>query len=254
MENIKPVTKVKWITLPRPPDYLLVPVLVGCFGVSVSVLANEPLGTGFFGGLSVGLAGELASIYIPRVAGGRSRRGNSRRQAPTGAFAYSIPAGGKVRIEPETGGWLSVGGFRDFIAPRKRPGSLRPTRPPVFANERVFWSLGVELSGSVVETFLRSAWRLRAKGKGLSARRWTGKNNVTLPNIWEHDFYWPTMNLLYEAETVTGRQLIIEEAGSNRKRLAKYWRETYNILWYVETLKVYHPPTRKPLLSRVFGN
>jgi hypothetical protein len=88
------------------------------------------------------------------------------------------------------------------------PGLGVPIRP--VTKEFVFISQGMQLQQVHVELFLKSAWRNRKSGKGLSGRRWV--RNFNQRPAWYQElsptWYYAMMQLLYDAQIKTGWQLI----------------------------------------------
>lgn len=114
----------------------------------------------------------------------------------------------------------------------------RPTivKPPE-VDEYKFISQGVQLLESDVLRFLDNAWRNRSKGRGLSERRWCGKNGETLPAWFKGEsWYWAFLHLLANAEDATGVQTVIVK-GNGWKLLAHPPRAVYALLRYTECLK-----------------
>ena len=109
-------------------------------------------------------------------------------------------------------------------------------KPPEI-DEFKFFSRGIQLLESDVLRFLSNAWRNREKGRGLSERRWCGKNGETLPGWFKGtEWYWAFIHLLAEAEALTGIQVVIVKR-NGWKLLLHTPRATYALLRYAEVIK-----------------
>lgn len=122
------------------------------------------------------------------------------------------------------------------------PPSLRPRSQPTKVAEVKFESYDlngqrVQLLESDVIRFLRIAWRNNARGSGLSLNRWTGKR-FRLPEWYVGKgigWYWATLNMMADAEEITGTQLV-RVVVVNRSRGIAYLvmlldeRRTYEVL------------------------
>lgn len=90
-----------------------------------------------------------------------------------------------------------------------------PLGTPIALREFVFHShyrgQPIELSENDVRRFLRSAWRNRQRGSGLSQRRWD--RDRRLRPQWYKDlgphWYYALLALLREAQQITRRQLVV---------------------------------------------
>lgn len=120
--------------------------------------------------------------------------------------------------QPYQPGYVSRETFPEIIRrlvkgkPRIRQA---PLRAPVTLREFVFHSHYkgqlVELAEDDVRRFLRSAWRNRQRGSGLSQRRWD--RDRRLRPQWYKDlgphWYYALLALLREAQQITRRQLVV---------------------------------------------
>lgn len=133
----------------------------------------------------------------------------SRKVSLEGDFEYSIYE--TTQINRETWGET----LRRLI--RGKPEVTRPDpSPPQVAREFVFQSHydghTVELREDDVRRFLRTAWKHRQRGRGLSQRRWV-REWKERPQ-WYRDlgpyWYFAFRNLLVEAKHFTGCQMVVK--------------------------------------------
>lgn len=134
-----------------------------------------------------------------------------------------------------------------YPAPTPAPA---PTAPPIIKPAEVeeikFESFDrqgepVQLLGSDVWRFLSIAWRNNARGSGLSLNRWSGKR-FKLPGWYQGKgigWYWSLLNLMAQAEAVTGTRLVRVVWVSRERRIsylvmALNNHRTYEMLVYTE--------------------
>jgi hypothetical protein len=124
--------------------------------------------------------------------------------------------------------------FRRLIAGKRQPRIIESqavARPPEI-DEFKFYSQGLQLLESDVLRFLQNAWRNNQRGRGLSERRWCGKNRETLPHWFKGEgWYWAMMNLLANTEEKTHVQIVAIK-GNGWKMLLHSDRATYALLRY----------------------
>ena len=126
--------------------------------------------------------------------------------------------------------------------PTKRVALREPLDKPAVLDEYAFisWHDGhrVELLYSDVSRFFISAWRNRARGSGLSQRRWV--RDFRLRPQWYQDlgtaWYFALVSLLRQAQQTTRRQLVIEQ-GHQQYALKYDPHTTLGILKWAEGQK-----------------
>jgi hypothetical protein len=88
-----------------------------------------------------------------------------------------------------------------------KPKSLVPR--PTELDEFIFISNGIQLREVHVKLFLKSAWRNRKYGKGLSERRWVREFSQR-PAWYQElstDWYFAVMDLLFNCQSSLKRQM-----------------------------------------------
>lgn len=125
--------------------------------------------------------------------------------------------------------------------PEPRQAINQPTKPK-WMTEYIFLShydgQEVQLLESDVTRFLNSAWRYRKWGRGLSERRWV--RDISLRPQWYKNvgptWYYALINLLWEVEEVSGRQLLIP-VGWQQNALARDPHQILEALKWAQALK-----------------
>lgn len=237
---------------------------------------------GGLGGLAVSLAVDGASSAGRLWAEARERRlkqpdpfRNRQARAPrqnrntmrNTARTIRMEDGRKLPINtgrdsfeysPPQGRTITIYGKRDLVkallgwSPSPEPGA-RPTKPPTIkppeVDEIKFESYDrqgepVQLLGSDVWRFLSIAWRKNARGSGLSLNRWSGKR-YRLPEWYKGKgigWYWTMLNLMSDAEEVTGTRLV-RIVWVSRRRGVSYLvmtmnnSKTYEMLLYAKRIE-----------------
>ena len=148
-----------------------------------------------------------------RMEDGRKLPINTGRDS----FDYSPPQGRTITIYGKRDLAKALLGSLLGWSPSPEPGA-RPTAPPTIkppeVDEIKFESYDrqgepIQLLGSDVWRFLSIAWRNNARGSGLSFNRWSGKR-YRLPGWYQGKgigWYWAMLNLMSDAEEVTGTRL-----------------------------------------------
>lgn len=152
----------------------------------------------------------------------------------------------KIRMEfsAATGGYIAresylqaiVRNGKNLLGNRKKINKSIP-EPEVRPSELedfLFYSQGLQLREVHVKLFLKSAWRNRKHGKGLSARRWV--RNFNQCPAWYQElspaWYYAVMELIMGASEHANYQLVIRYQNSWLS-LANEPRLTLRILrWY----------------------
>ena len=162
-----------------------------------------------------------------------------RRQIP---FSYG---NGSSKIDMEfstsTGGYVTRETYFQglwrivFGTPKLTPGPIKSVSRPNELDEFIFHSQGLQLREKHVKLFLQSAWRNKANGKGLSARRWV--RNFDQCPFWYKElspnWYFSIMDLLYKAGNYAQWGLIIEYDNGWKSLADGDLRLTLSVLkWY----------------------
>jgi hypothetical protein len=111
---------------------------------------------------------------------------------------------------------------------------IKPVERPRELDEFIFHSQGLQLREIHIKLFLKSAWRNREYGKGLSARRWV--RNFNQRPAWYKElspaWYYAAMELLWKAGCYSQWNLVVRYDNS-WLALVNEPRTTLNILkWY----------------------
>jgi hypothetical protein len=126
---------------------------------------------------------------------------------------YSLERGGYMVRET----YLQALKHKFLGNPRQvKTPDVSPVNKPKVLSEFIFHSHYdgqiIQLRKVHVDLFLKSAWRNRQNGKGLSARRWV--RNFSQRRAWYKElsplWYYAMRNLLYDAQVFTGQQIVIE--------------------------------------------
>jgi hypothetical protein len=118
-----------------------------------------------------------------------------------------------------------------------KPTALVPR--PAELDEFVFLSQGLQLREVHVKLFLKSAWRNRKNGKGLSERRWVREFSQR-PAWYQElstDWYYAIMRLLADCQRGLGYQLIVYNRGNNWLNMANEPFMTMRLLKWHESEK-----------------
>lgn len=130
--------------------------------------------------------------------------------------------------------------LRSFFKGKPR---VRQSSSPIVLREFVFRSHYegqlVELDEADVRRFLRSAWRNRERGSGLSQRRWV--RNLRLRPEWYQalgtHWYYALLALIGDAQQRTHRQLVVGNSKAQHYRLACDPHTTLGRLKEAEAIK-----------------
>lgn len=161
-------------------------------------------------------------------------------------FEYALPHGGAtvtMRTKRDLF-WALIGRPPTSVLP---PPSPSQTVRSQIVEMRKFESVDqtgqrVQLLSDDLRAFLKTAWRHNARGSGLSLNRWTGKR-YRLPQWYTGKgigWYWAALNLLADAEDVTGTQLVrVVRVSVKIAYLVMLLDEyrTYEVLVAVESIK-----------------
>jgi hypothetical protein len=122
---------------------------------------------------------------------------------------FSIEQGGYI-LRESYGQALLRKVLRKGSRPVVKP--VEPVERPKELNEFVFYSQGLQLRQVHVDLFLKSAWRNRQYGKGLSARRWV--RYWSQRELWYKElrpmWYYAMLDLLLSAGDYCQFHLVVE--------------------------------------------
>lgn len=150
---------------------------------------------------------------------------------PDDTLEYSIEAGGYVLRESYGQALL-----RKIAHKGSRPvvRSVEPVSKPRELDEFMFHSLGLQLRQVHVDLFLKSAWRNRQYGKGLSARRWV--RCFSQRSMWYQElspmWFYSMRELLLKAGDHCGLHLVIEYGNGWRSLVVEPHLAMRILRWY----------------------
>lgn len=211
--------------IPNPVNQaLLAGGASGLASLAASLFFDVPGEQAFKMASGVFLSGSCYSLYISWSD--NRNKGKPRKRTPRGRQIPFNHGRGTQKIDMEYS--VEQGGYvlrETYFQAFKRkiyghPARSMPIRTieeiarPEILDEFIFWSQGVQLRKVHVDLFLKSAWRNRANGKGLSKRRWV--RDFSQRPAWYKElspaWFFAIRQLLYSAQEFTGQQLIIEQA------------------------------------------
>ncbi len=235
---------------PKQPNWLIKAggdaLLAGSFAGSGSLLASLIFDWSIETVPQVSLAGFTISLYT-------SWLNSKEKDKPKTKKGRSVPfnLGEKGRIDLEYSQQYMVredysSGLKRLIFGKKEEPMVRQTmsKPTKsrYQNEQVFRSYHdnyeVELLAVHIKLFLKSAWKHRDYGKGLSHRRWV-RNTSQRPQWWKdlgNYWYQAFINLLREAQRLLRKQLVIKTRNNWYRLKFDDW-DTYQWLYQAEWMK-----------------
>jgi hypothetical protein len=182
-------------------------------------LIPKPVQQAFYAGFSAGCLSVAFGVpfeYAPRVAlaatgfsfwlSYQDSRGRTRRRR--GRQVPFTSAQGRKTIDLEYA-------IERFVYGRKEANS--PVEPmvavprPKELDDFIFVSQDIQLREVHVKLFLKSAWRNRQYGKGLSERRWV-RNFSQRPAWYQElstDWYYAMMRLLFNTQSYLGLHMVM---------------------------------------------
>lgn len=196
-------------------------------------LIPKPIQRAFYAGFSAGGLSFVFSVpveFLPRIVvagatyslikswlelGPKRKSGNGRRVMLNGRtidLEYSVSQGGYMARETwgELGKRLVFGRSEANTLVKPNIAVLRPSE----LDEFIFVSNGLQLRELHVKLFIKSAWRNRQYGKGLSERRWV--REFSQRPAWykelSTDWYYAVMKLLLNCQSSLGYQMITVKA------------------------------------------